>query len=165
MHNSTRLLATISLAWVTLFGSAGCKDSSSSNLTDLGHSHLKYKPGQAWRYRARPGEEQSTLTVLRVEVHPTLGTIVHVRLDGLRIRNPKTPGGHTETATHLPFSEKAVDDSVLAVSALAGPVPDYQEGYTLWRKSFDAGKGGVFTISVSEAVDGMEKGLATGTAG
>ena len=165
MHDITRLLATLALAGAMLVGPTACKDSSSSNLTDLGHSHLKYKPGQAWRYRARPGEEQSKLTVLRVEVHPTLGTIVHVRLDGLRIRNPKAPGGYTDTATHLPFSEKALDDSVLAVSALAGPVPEYQEGYNLWRKSFDAGKGGVFTISVSEAVDGMEKGLATGAAG
>jgi hypothetical protein len=158
-HNHV-LLAAVAVAMATVAVAGGCKGRSQSKLTDLGTTHAKYKPGQLWHYRTRPGEEQSTLTVLKVESHPTLGTIVHVGLAGLRIKNPKAPGGLTDEATHLPFSEKSVDDSVTTIANPAGPVPDYLDGYNTWRESFDAGKAGVFTITVAEVVDVLERGLA-----
>jgi len=35
-------------------------------------------------------------------------------------------------------------------------LPDYEEGYGMWRKAFEAGKAGIYTITVAEAVDVME---------
>jgi len=159
-HNHALLAAALVITVAMVSATGGCKDRSQSTLTDLGASHAKYKPGQVWHYRARPGEEQSTLTILKVESHPKLGTIVHVGLEGLRIKNAKAPGGLTSEATHLPFSEKSVDDSVTTIANPAGPVLDYLDGYNTWRESFDAGKAGVFTITVAEAVEVLERGLA-----
>ena len=158
IHNRA-LLAALAVAFGAVAATGGCKDRSQSKLTDLGTTHVKYKPGQVWHYHARSGEEQSTLTVLRVESHSKLGTIVHIGLGGLRIKNAKAPAGLTDTATHLPFSEKSLDDSVTTLSNSSGAVPDYLDGYTTWRKSFDDGKAGVFTITVAEAVDAMARAL------
>jgi hypothetical protein len=159
IHNHALLAAALVITVAMVAATGGCKDRSRSTLTDLGASHAKYKPGQVWHYRARPGEEQSTLTILKVESHPKLGTIAHVGLTGLRIKNPNAPGGLTSEATHLPFSEKSVDDSVTTVANPSGPVPDYHDGYNTWRKSFDDGKAGVFTITVAEAVDVMARAI------
>jgi hypothetical protein len=155
-------------AGLTVLGlvlAGGCKDRSSGQmqLTDLGATHPKYKPGQTWRYRTRAGEEQSTLTILRVERSPKAGTIVHVGLAGLRMKNPQAPGGETDSASHLPFTEKAVDDSVTTVARQQGPVPEYLDGYNTWRKAFDAGKGGVFTTTVAATVGVMERAMANAT--
>jgi hypothetical protein len=158
-HHHTLLASALLITVAIVAATGGCKDRSQSTLTDLGAGHAKYKPGQVWHYRARAGEEQSTLTILKVESHPKLGTIVHVGLAGLRIKNAKAPAGVTDTATHLPFSEKSINDSVTTLANPSGPVPDYRDGYNTWRESFDAGKAGVFTITVAEAVDAMARAI------
>jgi len=38
----------------------------------------KFHIGQVWKYKTRPNEEQSTLTILRIESLPKLGVIVHI---------------------------------------------------------------------------------------
>ncbi len=40
--------------------------------------------GQVWAYKTRPGENGSTLTVLKIEQFKDLGQVVHVRIDGIR---------------------------------------------------------------------------------
>jgi len=111
-----------------------------------------YRPGQVWAYRTRPGEDSSTLTILKVERANTLGTIVHVSVRGLAIRNPNAPDGVIREAAHLPFAREAVDRSVVRRVREGGPLPEYAEGYGEWRRAFDAGKGGIFTITVAEAI-------------
>jgi hypothetical protein len=44
-------------------------------------------PGQIWTYKTRPAEADSHLTILKRETHPKLGTIVHISVDGLRMKN------------------------------------------------------------------------------
>jgi hypothetical protein len=132
----------------------GCAAPNSSRLVDVTDS--EYQPGQVWAYRTRPGEDSSTLTVLRVERADTLGVIVHVAVEGLAIRNPKAPDGLIRRASHLPFAKEAVDRSVVRKVRDGGPVPDHAEGYSEWRRAFNAGKGGVFTITVAEAVALLE---------
>ena len=41
-------------------------------------------------------------------------------------------------------------------------IPDFEEGYGLWREAFDAGKAGAYSITVAEAVEVMEKTLNRG---
>jgi hypothetical protein len=116
-------------------------------------SEGKYHVGERWHYRTRVGEEDSLLTVLKVELSQALGVIVHVRLDGLRIENPRAPGGVSETIGHMPFSEASIDSSVTTRAAMDASVTADDGGYDEWRRASDAGHAGVFTISVAEGVD------------
>jgi hypothetical protein len=115
--------------------------------------------GDQWTYRTRPGEGSSTLTIGKVETTPKLGVVVHVSLAGVRIKNSHAPTGYSETIAHMPFAEAALDKSVTALVTTA-PVPlAFADGYGEWRRAFDAGKAGAFTITVSEGVDFMEQVL------
>jgi hypothetical protein len=144
------MLSTRRLLVATL-GLFGCSASSTRpRLVDV--RDPTYTPGQVWAYRTRPGEDSSTLTILKVERADTLGTIVHVSVSGLAIRNPGAPDGVIHEASHLPFAKEAVDRSVVRRLRAAGPLPAFQQGYDEWRRAFDAGKGGIFTITVAEAV-------------
>jgi hypothetical protein len=113
----------------------------------------KYRVGERWHYRTRPGEEGSLLTILKVESSPRLGIIVHVSVDGLRIENPNAPGGVSDTIGHLPMAEQAVDNSVTAPSATNVVMPGQDEGYEEWRRAFDAGGAGIWTVTVADAID------------
>ena len=84
---------------------------------------------------------------------------VHVSVDGLRIENPSARGGVSERIGHMPFTEAAIDLSVTTRAAAEITVPTDDEDYQEWRRASDAGRAGVFTITVAEAVDLMELGL------
>lgn len=116
----------------------------------------EFKVGQQWNYKTRPGEENSTLVVLKVETAPGWKNIVHVGVTGLKI---KTPQGTQDTVPHMPFDESAIRNSVTTKVGDSGKLTNFQEGYGLWRDAASAGKGGVFTISVAEAVGTIEEGL------
>src|SRR4051794_1654276 len=110
----------------------------------------RFEPGQVWSYHARPGEEASRLTVVKVEPHDKLGTIVHIRVDGVA---QKTPGGVSRVIRHMPFAEEAIAGSVVELLASGAPVPaSYEEGYRIWKEAFDEGKAGVFTVTVAESI-------------
>ena len=80
-------------------------------------------------------------------------------LDGLRLKNARAPGGLSETISDMPFAEPAIEQSVTPLSAASVPLPAFEEGYLKWRRAFDAGKRGIFTISVAESVGFMERVL------
>ena len=115
-----------------------------------------FRPGQVWSYRTRPGDDSSTVVVLRVEEAPTLGVIVHVAVEGLDIRNPKAPDGRITRAQHLPFAEAAVKRSVVNKLRDDAPIPAVEDGYRAWREAYDQHKGGIFTITIAEAVQLLE---------
>jgi len=117
-----------------------------------------FQVGQRWSYRTRPQEPESTLIIGRVENDPKLGSVIHVSVIGLRLKNPRAEGGFGNVAAHLPISPKALRDSVIARVGDAVPDADFERGYAMWR---DAG-GGVFTVSVREAVQFVEDTLASG---
>lgn len=116
----------------------------------------KFEAGQNWKYHTRSGEENSKLTILKVE-KVNNETIVHVALSGLKIKNPHSPEGVSETIDHLPFSKEAVIESVTEQSTFENQLPDFMEGYKEWKQAFESGKGGVFTITVKEAVEYVEQ--------
>ena len=136
----------------------GCsKREKGTVFTDTDNS--EFKVGQVWNYKTRPGEEASTLVVLKVETAPGWKTIVHVGVTGLKI---KTIKGFQDTIPHMPFDEGAVKKSVTTKLSDDGKLTDFQDGYGLWREAASSGKGGVFTISVAEAVSTVEEGLKRG---
>lgn len=118
-----------------------------------------FRAGQEWAYRTRPGEESSTLTVLRVERSAEPGVIVHVAIAGLDIRNPASPAQPIREIGHLPMSEAAVRRSVTRKLRDDAPLPDFEEGYRTWRRAYDSGEGGIFSIPVAEAVAAIAETL------
>ncbi len=116
----------------------------------------KYKGGQVWAYHTRLHETDSTLTVVKTEMDDTLGSIIHIHIQGLRIGNPHDKLGLTSVATHLPCSEEAIDQSVIEVLKASTLLPEYEEGYQQWREAFDAGNAGIWGIPVAKMVDAME---------
>lgn len=119
----------------------------------------KFAVGQIWEYQTRAGEEKSTLTIVGVEKHKKLGTIINIYVDGLKIKNAHADNGLSHEIQHLPFSKEAIDKSVTKLIRTTKNLPDYKAGYNEWKTAFDAGKAGVFTITVKESIDVMEETL------
>jgi hypothetical protein len=123
----------------------------------------KYKPGQVWSYKTRPGEESSTFTVLRVE-EAAKGQdtvrIVHIHVDGIRLKNC-TGGPEPDTVAHMPFAKASIDDSAIK-NVRTGSVPSFEDGYSEWLKGWDAHKAGFYTISVSQAIEVMQATFSQG---
>ena len=118
-----------------------------------------FKAGQVWSYKTRPNEAASTLTVCKIEVAGKLGTVVHVSIDGVKVKSPQSKGGEANTIAHLPFSEAAFRQSTSKLIQEGVPLPNYTEGYATWRKAVEDGKGGAWTITVAEAIASMESVL------
>jgi hypothetical protein len=105
----------------------------------------KFHPGQVWQYKTRPGEENSFVTILKVESLPK-GIIIHVRIDKVRLKNC-AGGPEPETIEHMPFAREAIENSVTKLLKEDSKIPDFQ-GYDDWRNAC----GGVYTISIAGAV-------------
>jgi hypothetical protein len=119
----------------------------------------KYKVGQQWSYSARPGEEKSYLIIVKIDDDPKLGRIIHIALRGLKMKNPHSPDGFSEDVNHMPFLQDAIEKSGLKLMKEKVDLPDFEEGYGMWRKAFDEGRAGAYSITVAEAVVVMETAL------
>lgn len=118
-----------------------------------------FAEGQVWAYRARAGEESSTLLINKIESDPDLGAIYHVSVSGVRVKNPHAPSGLTTDLPHFPVSNKTLEQSCIKIVGHGKPNPQYLEGYAEWRGAFNRGNAGIFTISVAEIVDIVESTL------
>lgn len=78
--------------------------------------------------------------------------IVHIRLDSLPIHNPR--GELVSNVDHLLFTRNAMLTSTKHLIRTEKQIPDL-EGYDQWHHDC----GGVYTISIRDAVDVMEKTL------
>ncbi|KIC62578.1 hypothetical protein [Chryseobacterium taiwanense] len=132
-----------------------CKDNSGTT---------KYTVGQEWNYKTRKGEENSTLKILKIEEYPETGKVIHISVNRLRMKNPASPEGFSQTLSHIPISEEALNKSITKVQNETKKMPDSTEmdGYSYWKKEFDNGNAGVFSIPVSEIVKGMERSIVSG---
>ena len=158
-----RMKRIFRLLTAALLFAAACSPADGGGLQDYDGS--TFQPGQVWSYRARPGESGSRLTVLKVERHPELGTIVHVSITGLEIRNALEPGSHISQIAHLPFSEEALLRSVRAKLRDGAPTDAGDAGYRAWRRALDRGEGGgVFTVGVAESIGVAEEVIGKGAA-
>lgn len=117
-----------------------------------------FAPGQRWAYRTRPGEEGSTLVVLRRELLGGEQPALHIQLQGLRLKNPMTAGGVQTALGHLPMSEEAVRASVTELLE-TGVQADDGGGYAQWREAHERGEAGVFTLMVAEVVQALEEAV------
>ena len=119
----------------------------------------KYKTGQVWAYHTRRYESASTIIVVKTEVDDKLGSIIHIYVQGVRMKNPQDKLGLSSVVSHLPCSEEAINDSATHVVRETALLPDFEEGYQEWRKAFEGGQAGVWGIPVAEIIDAMESVL------
>jgi hypothetical protein len=129
----------------------GCK--KKSQLADA--SDPKFKVGQRWSYWARPGEETSTFIIAKIEMHPTLGTVVHVGLDNVQLKG----GGKTVgLLPHLPFSRDAIEKSATKKVEDDASMPNYQQGYNAWKQKVDEGLPvTIYTQPIAATLDSLEQ--------
>ena len=118
-----------------------------------------YAEGQVWQYHARPGDTGSTLQINKIEIAGTR-EIFHLSVMDVCLENPMVSGGVTSELPHFPVSRETLDKSVTSLLAAPPRLIDYQDGYQEWRRAFDAGEGGVFTISVAEIVEVVVEAIA-----
>lgn len=126
--------------------------------------NMKYNVGQEWKYKTRPGEENSILKILKIEEYPATGKVIHISINGLKMKDPQHLKGIADKISHLPITEEALDQSVISIKNDTRQMPDSTEtdGYSYWKKEFDKGNAGVFSIPVSEIVNVMEKSIVSG---
>ena len=117
----------------------------------------KFATGQVWCYSTRPGEPASRITVVRVDDDEDYGNIIHIHVSDVDIPNLSAPGGKTTFIAHLPYTEEALENSVSELESQTQALPDYEEGYRLWRQAFDRGEAGAFEIPVSQAVEFVQQ--------
>lgn len=131
-----------------------------SFLARLGIGREKeFAEGQVWSYKTRLGEDASTLLIQKVEAHPRIGSVFHISILDIRIRNPQAEEGLSTEMAHAPVSRQTLGQSCTKLVATAEPDGRYLDGYAEWKGAFDAGDAGVFTISVAEIVAGIETAI------
>ena len=124
--------------------------------SNMGATSGKFQVGQVWKYYNRPGEDSSTLTVLKVEKYEKGDTIIHLRVDGIKLYNPNVASGYSSFIGHMPFSEKTVSNSVTILVGHNSNLPEFSEGYNQWKEAWDNGKGGYWTVDLKDAIEGMD---------
>ena len=134
----------------------GCKgQSDNENFQDN-----KFSVGQIWNYQTRKGEENSKIEILKVEKYEKDGIIIHIYVNGLKVKNPNKPSGFSDDIGHLPLSKDAVLKSVTTLDSENNELPDFMEGYNNWKNAFDNNTGGIFSITVKEAVQYVEEAMS-----
>jgi hypothetical protein len=110
-----------------------------------------YAEGQVWEYRTRPGEEESRLKIQKIETPPEAAPpepVYHISIIGLHLA-PHIVG----FLPHAPVSRRTLDASVTRLSGKPYEFPPVEPGIDEWRRA----KGGVFTISVAEIVELLDR--------
>lgn len=132
-----------------------CHGQSRKN-SDMNFEDEKFKVGQLWQYETRKGEEESRVIILKVD-KTDHDVIIHVAVIKARIKNPQIEGGISNEIGHLPFSRESIEESFTKLESSNNELPDFMDGYKQWKEAFDSGRGGIFTISVKEAVEYVEQ--------
>lgn len=70
------------------------------------------------------------------------------------MRNP-VKGNVVTDIPHLPFKERAIQQSVTKLVRQLPLPPEFQEGYDTWKKAYVAGQAGAFETGVNATLDAM----------
>ncbi|NKB59718.1 MAG: hypothetical protein GKS00_25655 [Alphaproteobacteria bacterium] len=117
----------------------------------------RFKVGQVWTYKTRTVETGSRVIIGKIEKIPQIGTVVHVKLVGLHLKNPLADGGYGSVIQHLPVSEAALLDSVVARTSDVADLTGFSDGYETWLSAYRNEGAGVFTGPLAEIADMMEQ--------
>lgn len=115
----------------------------------------QFKAGQVWAYKSRNSEPESKLLILQIDIDEQ---IYHISINGLKINNPSDSNEPIDEIEHCPFSLDALNSSVVKHCDDI-EVPDFAEGYNLWRAGYENDETGVFSLTVAEAVQFMDEAI------
>jgi len=121
-----------------------------------------YRPGQVWGYQTRPCDEQSYLIVVKVDDAPDLTNIVHICVEGVRIKDSLSRQWTVKTIGHMPIAEEALSASVTEMLGVTTQLPDFHEGYETWRTEFENSHAGYFTVPVAACVEIVAQAIECG---
>lgn len=112
-----------------------------------------YRPGQVWGYQTRACDDQSYLIIVKVDVALELTSIVHICIEGVRVKDPLTGQWEVKTIGHLPIAEESLSASVTELLGVMPHLPDIRGGYDMWRTEFENSQAGYFTAPVAACVE------------
>jgi|GEM_PF-1657354 len=151
----TQKLAIIMTGLLSFLASCKMQDKKPQDFLTTG----KFKVGQVWKYDNRKDEDSSTVTILKIEKYEKGDTIIHIRVDGVRIYSPNSPDHYTTSVDHMPFSIAAIGKSVTVLAGQNDHLPDFSEGYHHWRDAWNSNQGGYWTVNLKDAINGMDQVL------
>lgn len=114
-----------------------------------------FQVGQVWSYESRAQEPESTLQILKIDSISATERYIHIAVKDLKIAK-SVDGEFAETIEHMPMFESSLRNSVLKLVSKKEALPDFEEGYEMWREAFGACNAGAFEVSVAEAVQFVE---------
>ena len=127
------------------------------------HFGSRFQVGQIWQYKTRPDDPQSVLQIVKVDLLHGKEVAIHIQVRGLNMKSSPTEPDKG-IASHLPFSEEAVEASVTNLLQRVSPLPDdFEEGYEMWRKAFLEGKAGIFSAPVVEVISMIDDTMLNGS--
>ena len=153
------LVFTLVLQFVAPAAQIGALSARGGNLQTT--TDPKYRVGDVWEYTTRRGEEQSRLTIVKIDESSRLGIIIHVAVDGLTWSTCQG-SPFRQQIPHMPFAKDAIDHSITRRVGSTRSLPNYEDGYQEWKKSFLDGHAGIYKIPVKDAVSVAETTWRTG---
>jgi hypothetical protein len=148
------LIGVAVLVCAALEAQIGALPTSDTRLNDA--SDPKFHVGDVWEYKTRAGEENATLTVVKIDSSPELAIIVHVAVDTLTWRDCRNQP-FRQAVPHMPFARKVLEASLTKQVGEARTLPDYREGYDYWKTAYSNKKAGIYIIPVRDAVSVAER--------
>jgi len=116
----------------------------------------EFVPGQVWSIKSA---HPTPAKVIIGRIEPLRnGSVVHVSIVDVPIPQGLRGAGNTITIGHMPFDKVVLLESLDRLLAVnTSPAPDFERGYQQWL----AEKGGVFTVSVSKAIEIVFQSIAS----
>jgi len=93
------------------------------------------------------------LIVVKVDGGPGQDNIVHICIEGVRVKDPLSEQWTVKTICHMPIAEDSLSASVTEMLGVTTQMPDFYEGYEIWRTEFEKSQAGYFTAPVAECVE------------
>ncbi|MDG1874359.1 MAG: hypothetical protein P8J27_10640 [Mariniblastus sp.] len=119
-----------------------------------------FSVGQVWQYQTRDHEPDSRITIVRIDADDKeFGNIIHIYISDVDIPNEDAPQGKTTYIGHMPYDEGALELCVTKKEADLTELPDYEDGYQLWKSAFDQSQAGIFDVPVCEAIKFVQQSI------
>lgn len=119
----------------------------------------KFEVGQVWKYDNRQGEDSSTFTILKIEKYHKVfdsinytDTVIHIRIDKIKVHDPKTITGFSNFIEHLPCSVKTLSQSAITTISKRTTLPEFTNSYKRWKTLYNRGKNQYWGLSIKEAI-------------
>lgn len=93
-----------------------------------------------------------------------MGAIIHIAIANVRLL-PTEGNGSMTTISHVPVSRDALERSGISLESEFSEIPEFAEGYEIWRTAFEDGTAGVFSIPAAEIVAVMETTIRDDSSG